>query len=125
MAQPLRVRSLYRNATTTISPTDSGPINLAVAATSGIKCGCVNIAKIAKATAVSKPPLSPTVSAVIPDFVNKPFAQLLVPSPHRLARIGVTLTAIFWDVTATSTLHGGWCKIDAPTEPFNQRSSVP
>jgi hypothetical protein len=29
------------------------------------------MAKIAKATAVSKPALSPTVSAVISDFVNK------------------------------------------------------
>lgn len=40
-------------------------------------------------------------------------------------RIGLTLSAVCADFTATSTLHGGECKIDAPTDPFNQRASVP
>lgn len=42
-----------------------------MAATPGARYGCVIMAKIIKASAVSKPPLSPTVSAVISDFVNK------------------------------------------------------
>jgi hypothetical protein len=40
-------------------------------------------------------------------------------------RIGLTLSVVRADFTATSTLHGGECKIDAPTDPFNQRASVP
>jgi hypothetical protein len=56
---------------TTISPTESGHANQSIAATSDARYGCVSMAKIAKAAAVSKPPLSPTVSAVISDFVNK------------------------------------------------------
>jgi hypothetical protein len=56
---------------TTISPTESGHANQSIAATPGARYGCVSMAKIAKASAVSKPPLSPTVSAVISDFLDK------------------------------------------------------
>ena len=41
------------------------------------------------------------------------------------ARIGVTLCVLCSHFTATSTLQGGWCRMDAPTEPFNQRASAP
>src|SRR4051794_27784273 len=56
---------------TMISPTESGHTNQSIAATLSARYGCVIMAKLTKASAVPKPPLSPTVAAVISDFVGK------------------------------------------------------
>jgi hypothetical protein len=53
---------------------------------SDARYGCVDMVKITKASAVSKPPLSPTVSAVISDFVNK-LAEEMTVDGHAHARL--------------------------------------
>ena len=54
---PLRLRSLHRSATTTISPTETGLSNPSIATKLDARYGCVNMAKITKASGQSGMPV--------------------------------------------------------------------